>query len=352
MSLKISSVRRYFSLAGCILLFFQLGYGQLQPYPEIDRAMKMNEQELGKDAVMMIYKSGKIVYQNALGEMTISSQERIASCSKWFTATLVMSFIDEGKISLDDTIGKFLPIFTKYGKGQIKIWHCLSHTAGLEQEPIRLVTLVNRNAKYNSLEEEVNDFAKKKSVVAIPGTEFRYGNVGLNIAARVCEVVSGKGFEQIFQERIARPLNMTASTFTKNGEIPNPSGGAWSTASDYLNFEIMFLNKGIFRGKRIISKASAEKMMEAETNQSMIKYTPGAAKGFDYGFGLWIQEKDANGKTTAVSSPGLFGTWPVIDYCRGYAFIIFTRNLLTEKKADMYLAIKKSVDLYFPSTCK
>jgi CubicO group peptidase (beta-lactamase class C family) len=34
---------------------------------------------------------------------------------------------------LEDTIGKFLPIFTKYGKGQIKIWHCLSHTAGLEQ---------------------------------------------------------------------------------------------------------------------------------------------------------------------------------------------------------------------------
>ena len=352
MSLKISSVRRYFSLIVLFLLFFQLGYSQLQPYPEIDRAFKMNQQELGKDAIMMIYKSGKIVYESALGEMTSSSQQRIASCSKWLTASLVMTFVDEGKISLDDTIGKFLPIFTKYGKGQIKIWHCLSHTAGLEQEPVRMLTLVNRNAKYNSLEEEVNDFAKKKSVVAIPGTEFRYGNVGLNIAARIIEVVSGKGFEELFQERIARPLNMTSTTFVKNGEIANPSGGAWSTTSDYLNFEIMFLNKGAFRGKRIINKASVEKMLETETNESMIKYTPGAAKGFDYGFGLWIQEKDANGKTTAASSPGLFGTWPVVDYCRGYAFIIFTKNLLTEKKADMYLAIKKTVDLYFPATCK
>jgi CubicO group peptidase (beta-lactamase class C family) len=263
-----------------------------------------------------------------------------------------MTFVDEGKISLEDSIGKFLPIFTKYGKGQIKIWHCLSHTAGLEQEPVKMVTLVNRNAKYNSLEEEINDFAKKKDVVAIPGTEFRYGNVGLNIAARVIEVVSGKGFEQIFQERIVRPLNMSATTFTKNGEIANPSGGAWSTASDYLNFEIMFLNKGIFRGKRILSKASVEKMLESETNQSMIKYAPGAAKGYDYGFGIWIQEKDANGKTTAVSSPGLFGTWPVVDYCRSYAYIIFTKNLLSEKKADMYTAIKKVVDMYFPATCK
>jgi hypothetical protein len=69
-----------------------------------------------------------------------------------------------------------------------------------------------------------------------------------------------------------------------------------------MNFEIMFLNKGVFKGKRILSKASVEKMLTAETNQSMIKYTPAAAKGYDYGLGLWIQEKDANGKTTAVST--------------------------------------------------
>jgi len=351
MSLKIRSVRRYFIVISIFLLFLQAGSAQ-QNFPEIDRALKMNQQELGKDAIMLIYKAGKIVYENAMGDLTSSSPVRIASCSKWYTAALVMTFVDEGKISLEDSIGKFLPIFTKYGKGQIKIWHCLSHTAGLEQEPVKMVTLVNRNAKYNSLEEEINDFAKKKDVVAIPGTEFRYGNVGLNIAARVIEVVSGKGFEQIFQERIVRPLNMSATTFTKNGEIANPSGGAWSTASDYLNFEIMFLNKGIFRGKRILSKASVEKMLESETNQSMIKYAPGAAKGYDYGFGIWIQEKDANGKTTAVSSPGLFGTWPVVDYCRSYAYIIFTKNLLSEKKADMYTAIKKVVDMYFPATCK
>jgi len=351
MSLKISSVRRYCSLFLVFLLFFQAVSAQ-QNYPEIDRAFKMNQQALGKDAVMMIYRSGKIVYESAIGDITSGSQQRIASCSKWLTAALVMTFVDEGKISLEDTIGKFLPIFTKYGKGQIKIWHCLSHTAGLEQEPVKMVTLVNRNAKYNSLEEEINDFAKKRNSIAIPGTEFRYGNVGLNIAARVVEIVSGKGFEEIFQERLGKPLNFSATTFTKNGEIANPSGGAWSTAADYMNFEIMFLNKGVFKGKRILSKASAEKMLQAETNESMIKYRPSAAKGFDYGFGLWIQEKDANGKTLVASSPGLFGTWPYVDYCRGYACIIFTKNLLTEKNADIYIAIKKEVDKYFPATCK
>ena len=339
MALKISSPGRYFSFIIFFLLFLQAALAQ-QNYPEIDRAFKMNQQALGKDAIMLIYKNGKVVYENTLGDLTSSSQQRIASCSKWLTAALVMTFVDEGKLSLEDTIGKFLPIFTKYGKGQIRIRHCLSHTAGLEQEPIKLITLVNRNSKYNSLEEEINDFAKKKDVVAIPGTEFRYGNIGLNIAARVVEVISGKGFENLFQERIAGPLNMIATTFTKNAEIPNPSGGAWSTASDYMNFQIMFLNKGVFKSKRILGKASVEKMLEAQTNQSMMKYSPGAAQGFEYGFGLWIQEKDKDGKTIVASSPGLFGTWPYVDYCRNYACIIFTKNLLGEKKRDIDSSIR------------
>src|SRR4051812_40127390 len=124
MSLKIRSVRRYYSLSIAFLLMFQAAKTQ-QNFPEIDRALKMNQQEMGKDVVMMIYKSGKIVYENTMGDMTSSTTERIASCSKWLTATLVMTFVDQGKLSLDDTIGKFLPVFTKYGKGQIKLWHCL-----------------------------------------------------------------------------------------------------------------------------------------------------------------------------------------------------------------------------------
>ena len=77
MSLKISSVRRNFSLTALFLLFFQVGFSQLTPYPEIDRALKMNQQELGKDAIMMIYKSGKIVYEYGLVLISI----RLAGCT-------------------------------------------------------------------------------------------------------------------------------------------------------------------------------------------------------------------------------------------------------------------------------
>jgi CubicO group peptidase (beta-lactamase class C family) len=209
-----------------------------------------------------------------------------------------------------------------------------------------------QRSKYNSLREEVYDFAQYRDKVAEPGKEFRYGSTGLNIAGHVLEVVSGKKFEQLFQDRIARPLAMQATTFEKNAAVANPSGGAWSTASDYMNFLIMMLNKGVYKGKRILSKASIETMMQPQTSADMIKYTPAAAEGFNYGLGVWIQETAPDGKTAVISSPGLFGTWPYVDYCRNYACIIFTRNLLTEKKRDIYDAIKKVIDMHFASICK
>lgn len=350
MSLKPSPIRRYFSFFALFLLFFQPLLAQTG-YPEIDLALKRNQQALGKDAVTLVYKNGKIVYENTIGDMTAMTQERIASCSKWYTAALVMTFIDEGKLSLDDSIGKFLPIFTRYGKGNILVKHCLSHTLGLKQDPFRLAAAFQRG-KYNALKEEVYDFAKERDKIAEPGTEFRYGSTGLNIAGHILEVISNKKFEVLFQERLARPLAMQATTFEKNAAVANPSGGAWSTAGDYMNFMIMMLNKGVFKGKRILSKASIEKMMEPQTTPAMIKYIPAAAEGFNYGLGVWIQETAPDGRTAAISSPGLLGTWPYVDYCRGYASIIFTKNLLTERKPDMYIAIKKVIDQYFASLCK
>ncbi|HEY0678393.1 MAG TPA: serine hydrolase domain-containing protein [Chitinophagaceae bacterium] len=350
MSLKTNCIGRYFSLFSLCLLFFQATSAQTG-FPEIDLALKRNQQALGKDVVTLIYKGGKIVYENAMGDMTAMSQERIASCSKWYTAALIMTFVDEGKLSLDDTLGKFLPVFTKYGKGDIRIRHCLSHTMGLKQDPFRLAALVQRG-KYNSLREEVYDFAKERDEVAEPGKEFRYGNTGLNIAAHVLEVISGKKFEELFQERFVKPLGMQATTFEKNAAVANPSGGVWSTAGDYMNFLIMMLNKGAFRGKRILSKSSVETIMQLQVTADMMKYAPSAAQGFNYGSGVWIQETAPDGKSAVISSPGWFGTWPYVDYCRGYACIIFTKNLLTERKPDMYIAIKKVIDQHFASTCK
>ena len=337
-----------FSLLLCFMLFFQASFSQYD-FKELDQKIIEKQKILGENVVAMVWKD-TLVYKKEIGGFTSKTQAPIASCSKWLTTALVMTFVDEGKISLDDKVSKWLPVFAKYGKNYITIRHCLSHMTGIQSEPIRLLKLLERK-RYKSLEEEVNDFAAKE-IQANPGMEFRYSNIGLNIAGRVLEVITKKKFDQLMLMRIFRPLGMRNSTFTNFESAVDPSGGAKSTANDYMNFLVMLLNNGMFNGQRILSEESIREMRQTKTKPELIKYAPKAAEGFNYALGAWVIEQDKSSNATAMTSPGLFGTWPMIDYCRGYAYIFFVKTLLGEERANAQMEIRKVVNRIFPSKCK
>jgi len=312
-------------------------------FNEVSAQLEKNQRKLGGNICAMIWKDGKMIYQKQIGNMSPDKIIPIASCSKWLTAALVMIFVDEGKLSIEDTLGKFLPIFTRYGKGNIKIKHCLSHTTGIESEPLNLFRMLDEN-NYPSLEAQVNSFAKNKKMIAAPGTEFRYSSIGLNTIGRILELISNKSFEEIFQEKLAKPLEMVHTSFTKNGLI-NPSGGASSTANDYMHFLEMILNKGSYNGKQIVSEKSVDLMQRSQTNLSMMKYVPNGAAGFNYALGEWIQEEDKNGNSIVLTSPGFFGAWPYVDKQRNYAALFFVKKFfINEQLKNIYLNIKNLVD--------
>jgi len=341
-------------------------------WADLDDILQQKQQLLGKDLVMMVANKDTIVYKKELGDFKSKTPAPIASASKWFTAALVMILVDEGKISLDDNIVNYLPEFGKYFKNYITVRHCLSHMTGIKEEGNVIKNLLQRK-KYESLEEEVNVIASKE-IQAPPGTEFRYSGYGLNIAGRICEVVTKKKFDQLIKLKLFAPLAMRSSNFSEINMGPvNPSGGAKSTAEDYMKFLIMLLNRGNYKGKQIISEASIDEMMKINTKAEQIKYAPKAATGFNYASGSWVIEEKTEAKeiqkpktsitpvsppgddpvfktaniATALASPGLFGTWPMIDYCRGYAYLVFVKNLLGEERADAHLQIKEVVDEQF-----
>lgn len=310
-------------------------------FSSLDQVLKEKQKVLGGNVCMLVFKDNKIVYEKNLGKYTSATVEPIASCSKWLTTALVMTLVEEGKLSLEDSIGKFLPVFTKNKKGKIKLKHCLSHTTGIQGEQITLATLMARK-KYSSLEEEVNEIALKP-IVANPGDQFFYGSIGLNIAGRIVEVITKKDFESNFQERIAKPLEMKNTSFKSEHSI-DPSGGARSTASDYMNFLIMILNKGNYKGKKILTTSSIEQMEEDHTEDVKVSFVPDQAMGLDYGLGEWIIEKDEDDTPTVVSSPGLFGAFPYVDLVHHYAAFIFVKTYKFKDRNITYKEIKKAVD--------
>ena len=138
-----------------------------------------------------------------------------------------MQFIDEGKLSLDDKVSKYIPLFATYNKNYITIRHCLSHMTGIRSEAAsKSAKFVEQPKKYNSLEDEVNDLAKKE-IQSNPGTEFNYSDIGTDIAARKLEIVSEKKINLLIRSKLFVPLQMRQTSFsTLDGSAINPSGGA------------------------------------------------------------------------------------------------------------------------------
>jgi CubicO group peptidase (beta-lactamase class C family) len=342
------------------MLIFQLVRAQrvkpgteakLEPYQQqIDQKLDDAKKELGGSFAALLYKDGKIIYQKFNGtDFNGKTQVPVGAVSQWLTTALVMSFVDEGKLSLDDKISKYLPVFTKYSKGYITIKDCLAHLTGIESETGR--SSITAKRKFASLDEEVTDFASKKEILSNPGLEFRFSNTGLNIAGRIVEIVGKRGFEQLMSERITRPLMMRNTSFSSFSTI-NPSGGAQSTANDLINFLSMLLNKGMFNGKQVLSAKAVTEMLTIRTTPDMIRYTPKETQGYQFGLGAWIIESDGNSNGTVVTAPGFSGTWPMIDVCRGYALVILTKGDLNEEKIDLYMHIRSIIDDNFAPKCQ
>lgn len=358
---------RYLLLHTIISTFLlsTFSFSQTRDYTKIDKWLQDNVGDMGGRAVLMIYKDGKIVYSRTMNDMswiqkrtfekiakrqgkeptlddfTTTTKIPIASCSKWLSASLVMTFVDEGKLNLTDTVGKYLPVLSRHGKGTITIAQALSHTTGIEAPDLR--ESMDKMNSIGRMDEAIEKIASLP-MEGEPRTVFHYSNVGLQIAGAVIEKISGKDFETLFAERIASPLQMENTDFGK-GKVPLPAGSARSTPEDYMNFLVMILNKGTFNGKRILSEQSiAEMQVNRITPDVRIGYSPAESGAAGYGFGEWIMETSSiSNLSKVVSSPGLFGSFPWVDNEKKYCAFLMTMYIKSKGRGERYNELKKLV---------
>ncbi|MBY0477569.1 MAG: beta-lactamase family protein [Chitinophagaceae bacterium] len=330
-----------------ICFLFTIHICDAQNFAAVEQLMLNNQKVLGDDQSLLIYKDGKIVYQKTLGDFRPTVQAPLGESSQWLTTALLMIMVDEGKLSLDDNVGKYLPVFPKWMKSYVTIRHCLSHTTGIEADKAGAAKLFQRKS-FSTLEEEVNFYAEKRDIATNPGLWFQYNQMGPAIVGRVLEVITKKKFDRLIQEKLFRPLNMRFTTFSNYTSAISPFDGAKSTATEYMNFMSMLLNKGKFNGKQIISEASVAEMMKVQTGTALNKYTPPFMTGFSYGLGTWLET--TNG--TAVNCVSQNSPFVWMDFCRGYACILLSKKEQDLQKRELYNQFRASVDAEFSSNCK
>src|SRR5882757_1119114 len=224
---------------------------------EVAAAMKpyMDRYKLAGVIAIVADKEGKVHYKNLMGYADVEAKKPIsednvfwiASMTKMFAGASIMMLVDEGKVNLDDPVTKFIPQLSRWMVVEEKdtnhvllgplarpvtIRHLLSHTSGLTglSELQQVTGSDSTPIKVRALSSVTGPLQWQ------PGEKYQYGNQGMNIAARIVEIVSGMAYEEFLQERFFDPRGMTETTFwpgvTQIARLAN-SYGPNKSGSDY-----------------------------------------------------------------------------------------------------------------------
>jgi len=178
----------------------------------------------GPGGTALIAKNGQIVYQKAFGkanlELDVNMQPyhvfRIGSITKVFTACAILKLMEEGKLSLQDTITKYIEDYPTYWH-HITIEHLLTHTSGISgfSKPFQDKEFRQRDVT----PKEMIDSIKNEPMDFTPGEKFYYSNSAYLILGYIIEKVSCKTYEAYVEENLFQPLGMKNSYFEKANEI-------------------------------------------------------------------------------------------------------------------------------------
>lgn len=326
---------------------------QTQPnydFQAVDKLLEQAAPALGGCALLLI-KGEKIIYRKAFGGYVLDKVLPIASASKWLSGAVIMALRDENKLSLDDSISRYLPEFSG-DKAGITIRHLFSHISGLPPD------VACRNNKRITLESCAKEIARLE-LRAKPGEEFYYGGTSIHLGGRVAEIVSGSSWNELFKVKIGTPLEMSKTDFFAYGQTanPRPEGDARSSLDDYGRFLQMIINEGSYNGRTILSADAVTEMHTNQTGNARIAYTiyekhrdldPKLLEA-RYGIGVWREKvDDRSGDLLEASSQGALGFSPWIDRKRNLAGVLSVQSSFS-RVMPVYLKLKEGIRRIVPA---
>ncbi len=174
-------------------------------------------------AALAITKNGEIIYEQGYGmsnleydiPITPSSIFQVGSIAKQFTAMCFILLAQQGKVSIDDDIRKYVPEVPDFGQ-TITIRHLLYHTSGLRDQ-WHLFAMAGWRESDVKTQGDVLSFVKRQKELNFkPGEEYLYCNTGYTLLAEVVERISGRSLREFADEHIFNPLRMKNTHFIAN----------------------------------------------------------------------------------------------------------------------------------------
>ncbi len=329
-------------------------------------------------AVVVIGGKNGIVFRKAYGyswlvpekkPMTLETIFDLASVTKPVaTATSVMILLERGLISLEDEVRKYIPEFKPYvdengREYHAKIYHLLTHTSGLPD----YTNADSIKAKYGyPAPEGTIETICNLPRFAPPGKEFKYSCLGFITLAEIVKRVTGQNIAEFARDNIFKPLGMNKTTYNPGeslkkfcaptefrngkmtcGEVHDPlafvqggvsgNAGLFSTGDDLAIYAQMILNKGEYKGIRILGSKTVELMT------SVFPKVEFAGRGLGWDINsAYIQQRGDIFEIGSFGHTGFTGTSIHISFKENIFVIILTNRVHPDGKGNV-ASLRRSI---------
>ncbi len=295
-------------IVSSFLLLLTFTYGQTkqdkQLGKKLDELLSTQFQISDPGCEILVAKKGEIVYKKAFGNADIELNVpmkpdmvfKLGSITKQFTAVAVLQLVEQGKISLQDSLQKYIKDFPSKGH-TVTIENLLTHTSGISD--YMQLAYADRNAERKDYEpQQVVDKFKTLPLEFEPGTKFKYSNSGYYLLGYIIEKVSGKSYRAYLQENILTPLYLNHTYFdSSNIIIPNRVNGYRKEGIAYKNADYWSMTIAYSAGELISNVEDLFKWHKGLYSYKILKketlekgFTPFKLKDgtvTEYGYG-WI----------------------------------------------------------------
>jgi CubicO group peptidase (beta-lactamase class C family) len=300
----------FFAQTICLFLCLN-SYGQnFRSEKELDKLLASHFSAETPGGSVLVSKNGKIVYKKAFGSANLELNVpiktdmvfKLGSITKQFTAVAILQLVEQGKISLQDSLQKFVPDFPSNFK-KITIENLLTHTSGIKdymQIDFKEPYLERRDFE----PKELIDLFKNVPLEFEPGTKYKYSNSGYYLLGYIIEKVTGKSYKSYLQENILTPLALNHTYFDNAKDIiPNRVSGYRKDNAKFKNADYWSMTIAYAAGELISNVEDLWKWNEGLYSYKILKketlekaFVPFKLKDgslIEYGYG-WIL-KNVNG---------------------------------------------------------
>ena len=205
-------------------LFAQVAAGDAKLAQEIDKVMSEVYKPGEPGAALIVRRNGKTLFRKGYGlanlELGVKVEPdmvfRLGSITKQFTGVAILMLAEQGKLSLQDEIGNYIPDFPT-GDKKVTILHLLTHTSGIKShtDMEEWLPLVRKDMT----PQELIAMSKGKPLEFAPGERWKYNNSGYIMLGAIIEKVSGRSYEDFVRENIFVPLGMKHSYYDRTERI-------------------------------------------------------------------------------------------------------------------------------------